>query len=45
MCDVFGDFELSIECVLSLEEYLLHGGSFGGFVTKGMLGSREDCIR
>jgi hypothetical protein len=31
MCDVFGDFELDMECVLSLEEYMLHCGNFGGF--------------
>jgi hypothetical protein len=31
MYDVFGDFELGMECVLSLEEYLLFCGSFRGF--------------
>jgi len=31
MCDVSGDFELGMECVLSLEEYLLHCGNSKGF--------------
>ncbi len=39
MFDVFGDFELSVECVLSWEKYLLHCGSSRGFGTEGMLGS------
>ncbi len=31
MHNVYGDFELGMECVLSWEEYLLHCGNFEGF--------------
>ncbi len=32
--DVFGDFELSVKCVLSWKKYLLHCGSSKGFGTE-----------
>ncbi len=43
--DVFGDFELSVKCVLFLEEYLLDYGSSRGLGTEAILGSRIDCTR
>jgi hypothetical protein len=44
MFDVVGDFEVSVECVLSWEEYMLHCGTSGGFGTEGILGNRIDYI-
>jgi len=42
MRDVFGDFELSMECVFSWKEYMFCG-SYEVFGTKEMLGSSDDC--
>ncbi len=41
--DVFGDFELSVDCVLFLKGYLLDYGSSKGLGMEGILGSRIDC--
>jgi len=41
MHDVFGDFKLGMECVLSLEKYLLCCGNSEGFGIEGMLGSSD----
>jgi hypothetical protein len=41
MCDVLGDFELGMECVLSWEEYLLHCASSKGFRVLGLRGCWE----
>jgi hypothetical protein len=37
MFDDFGDFELSVKCVSSLKEYMLHYGSFEGFGNERIL--------